>query len=77
MIKTTPKKVPPIIKQGFKTFKPEMNEAIIMQHTIIKNLLGDKLKDIPLDRLCEIAQEKQEEDTCNYLEDVFSRPDEW
>ncbi len=48
-----------------------------MMSIIIRNLLDDKLKDIPLDRLYVMAEYKSYKDTEDYLEDVFSRPEEW
>lgn len=72
MIKTIPSKAPNIIKSGHNTYKPEMNGAIIMQISVIQNLLKDKYKNKSLKELYEIAEEKRYEETCDYLENAFN-----
>ena len=68
MIKAPPSKVPPIIKSGKNTYKPEMKQAIIMQHTVLKYskiLSKDKYKDLTLYQKFVIAEKIEYKKTCN------------
>lgn len=77
MIKEKPSKVPNTLRAGLNTYKPEMKKAIIMQLDIIRNLLPENIKNVPLERLIEIAEDKKYNDNCDYLEKAFSNPEAW
>jgi len=78
MMKVSPSKVPPIIKSGKKTYKPEMEQAIIMQHTILKHshiLSKPKYKHLTLKEKFDIAEKFEYKKTIDQLTISFAEYD--